>query len=540
MAASGENIYKVRAYRRAAATIRTVAESVDALVRQDSDLTVYTGIGTAIAGAIAEIVRRGALGQLERRRSEVSPEVAALTEYPRLDPARVRRIYSALRISTVPELKAALERGAIREKLGARLEDHVRRAMGEAHAVLIAEADEIVPRLIEYIREKCGGARVEAAGEFRRRAEVVSELSFLVETKDFAATAALFQQYSGGIACLRAEAREAQYRLSTGLEVRLEAGTAERWGLELIAATGAEAHLEKLAAAGHTITGPRRAAARFEAEDIVYKKWGLAFVPPELREGRDEVELAAAGALPALVTVKDIRGELHAHTTSSDGANTIPEMAGAAAERGYEYIGITDHSQSLKIAGGVTVEDLWKQIRAIDRWNARSSGVRVLKSAEVDILVDGRLDYPDDLLRELDYTVCSIHSRFSLNREQQTERIMRAMDHRQFNILGHATGRLLLRRPGYELDFERLIAHARAAGCFFEINASPDRLDISSEVARAVRLGGAPIAICTDAHSISELEYIRGGVDQARRAGCTAADVLNARPWAELEKLFRR
>jgi DNA polymerase (family 10) len=224
------------------------------------------------------------------------------------------------------------------------------------------------------------------------------------------------------------------------------------------------------------------------------------------------------------VSVKDIRGELHAHSTSSDGLHSIEQMVAAAREKGYEYIGITDHSQSLKIARGVSTDELWKQVRFIDRLNDRISGIRVLKSSEVDILADGSLDYPDDLLKELDYTVCSIHSRFGLGRAEQTERIMRAMDNRYFNILGHATGRLLLKRPGYEIEIDQIIAHARQNGCFFEINSSPDRLDLSAENAR----------------STNEFGLIRYGVDQARRAGLEQSNVLNCLPWKELATLFRR
>ena len=209
----------------------------------------------------------------------------------------------------------------------------------------------------------------------------------------------------------------------------------------------------------------------FPTEEALYAKFGLSFIEPELREGYREVKQAAQGMLPVLVTTKDICGELHAHSTSSDGANSIEQMAVAARAHGYEYIGITDHFQSLKIAGGVSVEDLWKQIRFTDQLNELIDGIRILKSAEVDILADGSLDYPDDLLRELDYTVCSVHSRFGLGKSQQTERILRAMDNRYFNILGHATGRLLLKRPGYELEIERVIGYAKQTGCFFEINS---------------------------------------------------------------------
>jgi DNA polymerase (family 10) len=215
-------------------------------------------------------------------------------------------------------------------------------------------------------------------------------------------------------------------------------------------------------------------------------------------------------------------------------------MAEAARDRGYEYIGITDHSQSLKIAGGVSIDDLWRQIRYIDKLNDRLRGFRILKSSEVDILADGSLDYPNDLLKELDYTVCSIHSRFALDKKTQTERLLRAMDNRHFNILGHATGRLLLKRPGYEIDIERVINHAEQNGCFFEINSSPDRLDLSAENARKAAVAGVMIAVSTDSHSTGELDLVRCGLDQARRAGLQKADVLNSLPWKKLHRLFKR
>jgi DNA polymerase (family 10) len=225
---------------------------------------------------------------------------------------------------------------------------------------------------------------------------------------------------------------------------------------------------------------------------------------------------------------------------SSDGVDSIEDMARAAQERGYEYIGITDHSQSLKIAGGVSIEDLWQQIRFIDRLNDKFRSFRILKSSEVDILADGSLDYPDDLLKELDYTVCSIHSRFALGKQAQTERIMRAIDNRYFNILGHATGRLLLKRPGYEIDVGKVIDHARQNGCFFEINSSPDRLDLSAENARQASAGDILISISTDSHSTRELNLVRFGIDQARRAGLRKSDILNSLPWQKLQRLFRR
>lgn len=303
-------------------------------------------------------------------------------------------------------------------------------------------------------------------------------------------------------------------------------------------ATGSKAHLESLSTIrGKTANGRW---GRTDSEKKFYERLGLDYIEPELREGRDEVARARLHLLPVLVRREDLCGELHAHTVSSDGTASIEAMARAAQDYGYEYIGITDHSQSLKIANGLPEQDLWHQIRFIDRLNERLQGIRILKSSEVDILADGSLDYSDALLKELDYTICSIHSRFGLDKEGQTIRILRAMDNRYFNILGHATGRLLLKRPGYEIDVHRIVRHAKDNNCFFEINSSPDRLDLSALNARCALEAGVGIAITTDAHSTREFALARYGVDQARRAGAEKDLILNSLPWERLKKRLAR
>jgi DNA polymerase (family X) len=534
-----ENPYKIKAYTRAAAKIRTLSESVDELVRDDADLTAYAGIGAAIASAIREIVLTGTLGKLEKLRSEASPELVSLSSFPRLDPKRVLRIYKKLGIRSVEELRERLENGEIEKHLGLRMAQHVRQGVTEAHAMLLYRAHDLRAAVEEYLLEKCGVRRAEAVGDYRRRVDVIEELVFIVETDNFAPMVSGMERYGGRTPLLSATRNTASYALSSGVTLRIHRASRENWGLALIRCTGSALHLRRLAA----VTGPvtaLKSKGPFPTEEALYAKFGLSFIAPELREGYNEVKQAAEGTLPVLVTEKDIRGELHAHSTSSDGSNSIEQMAAAARDHGYEYIGITDHSQSLKIARGVSVEDLWKQIRFIDQLNKRLDGIRVLKSAEVDILADGSLDYPDDLLRELDYTVCSVHSRFAFGKEQQTERILRAMDNRYFNILGHATGRLLLKRPGYELDIERVIAHAKQNNCFFEINSSPDRLDLSAENTRLAHEAGVLIAVTTDAHSTSEFGTVRYGIDQARRAGLDKKSVLNCLPWSALAPLFRR
>jgi len=534
-----ENPYKIKAYQRAAAKVRTLSESVDELVRDESDLTEYAGIGKAISSAIQEIVQTGTLGKLEKLRSQASPELASISAYPRLDPKRVLRIYKKLDISSVEALREQLKHGEIERKLGPRMAQHIRQGLTETHAMLLYKADDLRVAVEDFLLGKCGVRRAEAAGDYRRRAEVIEELGFLVDTDDFPAVVSKLERYGGRTPLIRSSKDSALFALSSGIALRIDVAPRKDWGLAFIACTGSKAHLRKLTAVTGSLKS-LKANGPFPAETDVYGEFGLAFMEPELREGHDEVQRSLAGSLPVLVTVNDVRGELHAHSTSSDGSHSIEQMAAAARDRGYEYIGITDHSQSLKIARGVSVEDLWKQIRFIDRLNERLSGIRILKSSEVDILADGSLDYPDDLLSELDYTVCSIHSRFGLGKREQTERILRAMDNRHFNLLGHATGRLLLKRPGYELDIERIIGHAKQNGCFFEINSSPDRLDLSAEHARLAHAARVKIAVSTDAHSTREFGLNRYGIDQARRAGLEKSDVLNCLPWKTLEPLFKR
>jgi DNA polymerase (family 10) len=539
LSAQKENPYKVKAYQRAAARLRNLSESVDDLVRTGSDLTAYAGIGQGISSAIREVVLTGTLAKLEKLRSTASPEIAGISAYSRLDPKRVLRIYKKLHISSVEALRENLDNGEIEKQLGPRMAQHVRQGLTETHAMLLYRADDLRAAVEGFLVDRCGVRKAQVSGQYRRRVEIIEELSFLVETDEFQAVLSKLERYGGRTTLVTSSKDSALFALSLGILLRVQLASKDDWGLSLIENTGSKAHLQKL----YAVTGSLKslkAQGPFPTEAALYKKFGLAFIEPELREGHDEVECAMHGTLPVLVTLDDIRGELHAHSNSSDGVHSIEQMAAAAKKKGYEYIGITDHSQSLKIAGGVPAQDLWKQIRFIDKLNQRTHGIRILKSAEVDILADGTLDYPDELLRELDYTVCSIHSRFGFGTAQQTERIMRAMDNRYFNILGHATGRLLLKRPGYEIDIELVISHARENGCFFEINSSPDRLDLSADNARLAAAAGIKIAVSTDSHSTHEFELVRYGIDQARRAGLDRSSVLNCLPWPKLQRLFRR
>jgi DNA polymerase (family 10) len=500
---------------------------------------VYSGIGEAISGAIREIVLTGTLASLEKLRSNASPELLSISTYPRLDPKRVLRIFKKLQISSVEALHQALESGAIEQKFGSRMAQHVRQGLVQTGAILLYHAHELVWSIEAYLLNRAGATRAEAVGDYRRRVEVIEELSFVVETDDFAKLTSQMERYGGRTSLVESTKESAIFALSSEPLLRIDLADGRNWGLSLIRHTGSKAHLKKLVAVSGSLSSLETNSS-FATEESFYDNAGIAFIEPELREGLEEVRQARRGTLPILVTAKDIQGDLHMHTEASDGSNSIEQMAAAAQDAGYVYVGISDHSQSLKIAGGVSEEKLWAQIRKIDELNEHLNGIRVLKSAEVDILADGTLDYSDDLLRELDYTVCSIHSRFAFGKEKQTERILRAMDNRFFTILGHATGRLLLKRPGYEIDMDRIAAHAKQAGCFFEINSSPDRLDLSAENARVAAGLGNLIAISTDAHSIHEFGTIRYGIEQARRAGLERTSVLNCQPLEKLIKLFKR
>jgi DNA polymerase (family X) len=546
LALEGTDRFKLKAYRKAAETIESLHEDVAVLAQRGSDFTELPGIGRAISQVILEILRSGTLARLDSATKKLSPQRAELATRPRLDPAKVARIYKKLNISSLRELQTALEAGAVRELLGARMDFHVRRGLDDRPRHLLWNIEDLAFSLEEYIRGLDGVAQVAAAGSLRRKQDTLGDLNFLVTGKNSAAIFRQFARFGAVQSTERLEPLEQRFKLSSGITISLRYTKPNEWGLALVLATGSAAHLAELKARAKsqklslTAASLSRKGANLAQEKAIYAALGLSLIEPELREGRGEVSAAARHKLPALLKLDDLRGDLHMHTTASDGANSIEEMALAARDRGYEYIAITDHSQSLKITNGLTEQRLFEHIKAIDKTNTRLKGIRILKSAEVDILADGKLDYSDAALRHLDFTICSIHSRFALNREQQTERILRAMDNRHFNILGHATGRLLLKREGYELDFERIVEHAKANGCLFEINSSPDRLDLSDEHARLAKEAGIKIAVNTDAHSIRELDFISAGINQARRAWLEPTDVVNTRPLKSLLRLLRR
>jgi DNA polymerase (family 10) len=336
--------------------------------------------------------------------------------------------------------------------------------------------------------------------------------------------------------------------LQSGLQVDLRVVPQVSYGAALHYFTGSKAHGIAVRKLGQNkqlkineygvFRGNKRIAGRSEEE--VYAQVGLPYIEPELREAQGEIEAAQEHTLPTLITREDIRGDLHAHTNATDGRNRLEEMAQAAQAKGYQYLAITDHSQRLSMANGLDAKRLAEQMDAIDRLNAKFNGFVLLKAIEVDILEDGSLDFPNDILKALDFTVCSVHSRFQLSQQKQTERIMRAMDNPYCTILGHPTGRLIQEREPYDVDMERLLQAARQRGCFVEINAQPARLDPPAMYCKMAKEMGVKMAIASDAHSVNDLDLIRFGIGQARRGWLAADDVINTRSWNALQKLLRR
>jgi len=386
------------------------------------------------------------------------------------------------------------------------------------------------------------------AGSYRRRRDTVGDLDALVTAADGAAVGDKLIAYENVAEVLAHGPTRTTVMLRSGLQVDVRAVPEECYGAALLYFTGSKAHNIALRAIAvrrgwklneyGLFSGKRRIAGATEEE--VYQKLGVEFIPPELREDRGEVALAQAHKLPQLVTRADLRGDLHVHSDWTDGTAPIAAMAEAAQAQGYEYIALTDHSRRVAMAHGLDPARLSRQSREIDRLNAKLHGLTILKGIEVDILKDGRLDLPDASLAKLDVVIASIHSFFDLPRQAQTERMIRAINNPYVSIVGHPTGRLIGEREPYDLDMEAVLAAARARGVYLEINSQPDRLDLNDMHVHAAKQAGVKLAISTDAHSVNSFDWIRFGVDQARRGWLTAADVINTRSLADLRKLLKR
>jgi DNA polymerase (family X) len=568
----GGNVFRVRAYRNAARTISTMVESL-ASVRQDPDraLTDIEGIGADLAGKIATLLDTGRLPLLDDLEAKIPTVVFELMRVPGLGPKKVKALVDDLQIDSLDALEQACRDGRVRDVKGfgakteAAILENIAFAKSPEHERLLwEEADQIVQLLLAWMRECPAVRQAEGAGSWRRGQETVGDIDILVESDEAALAMDHLEAWKEcGAVLLRGDTKTS-VRGPRGVQIDLRVVDHDSFGAAWQYFTGSKDHNVRLRSRARErrltineygvyrlVPGTDADAKPVKSEAIagrtehdVYRAVGLTWIPPEIREGGDEIALAERDELPTLITLDDIRGDLHMHTTATDGEATLGEMVRAAIERGLAYIAITDHSQRVTMAHGLDPTRVFNQWGEIDRLNAALAEegrppIVVLKGIEVDILEKGGLDLPDDVLAQADWVVASLHYGQNQPRDRITKRIIEAIEHPSVTVIGHPTGRLINRRPAYEVDMEAVIEAAAKTGTFLEINANPWRLDLNVPHAAAAKKAGVKLVISTDAHSTGGLDMMRCGVLQARRAGLEKEDVANTRSLAQLKKLLK-
>jgi len=550
----GENPFRIRAYRNAARSVRGLGSELKDMAAAKEDLTRLPGIGKELAAKIVEMLNTGSVRALKKLQDKIPTEVRQMLKIPNLGPKRVRNLYQDLNIQSLEQLLQAARDGRIRSLpgFGQKTEIQIREAV-EAHAgkksrFKIAAVKPYVDSLLNYLKQVAGVQEAVAAGSFRRAKETVGDLDIVVIAGKNSPVMDRFVDYEDVAEVLSHGTTRSSIVLRSGLQVDLRMVDPESFGAALQYFTGSQAHNIALRGLGRRrgLKINEYGVFKFEervaghTEESVYQSVGLTYIPPELRENRGEIEAARDHSLPRLIEFKDLKGDLHAHTNWSDGRNTLEEMIQAAQRRGFKYLAITEHSDRLKVAGGLGATRLLDQIEKIDRFNAAHAEITLLKGIEVEILKDGRLDLSDEILSRLDLVVGSIHSYFGLPLRQQTDRILRAMDHRYFSILAHPINRLIDERPPIEVDMQKVIQKAKDRGCYIELNSNPRRLDLYDTYCQIAKAEGVLVAIDSDAHSTDSFDHLRYGVGQARRGWLEKDDVINTRTLGELKKLLKQ
>src|SRR5437870_2564713 len=551
------NPFRVRAYRNAARTIRDFPEPIADLVRAGTkDLTDIPGIGDDLAEKITDIVTTGELPLRKQLASKLPAGLLDLLRIPGLGPKRVKLLYKKLKVKSAADLAKALEAGRIQKLkgFGPKMDEKIRAGLGQVHVgerrLLLNEAETQATAVVTYL--EAGGAirQIEVAGSYRRRRETIGDLDIVVTSEGQSSAKVMdrFVAYGDVAAVISKGETRATVTLRGGLQVDLRAVEPDAYGAALLYFTGSKAHnieLRKIAQEKSyklneygLFKGTRRAAGKTEQE--IYAKFGLDWIAPELREARGEIALARDHRLPHLVEVKDVRGDLQMHTSATDGNGTIEDMAHAARALGYQYIAITDHSKRVTMALGLDTKRLREQWKAIDAWNATSSGFTVLKSIELDILETGKLDLPDDVLAQADYVVATIHYGITQSEKELTRRLVGAAEHPWVDAIGHPTGRLVGKREPYPFDFEALCRACTATGCLLGLNGHPERMDLPDTLAAAGKQRGVRFVLSTDSHQPGNLPFMKYAVYLARRAGLEAGDILNTGPLAEFRKGLKR
>jgi DNA polymerase (family 10) len=553
----GAVVYRVVAYREAANSIRNSPVSVAELALEDR-ATELRNVGKTLQEKIRALVETGDIPAAQKLRAKFPGELARFTQLPGLGPKTARKIYDELGISTLAELGAAAEAERLRTiaGLGPKAEQNIAKALakhtddGPAQRILLSAVLTLGDQIVRHLRSHPTADRVEIAGSARRMTDTCKDLDIIATAHDPAALTKAFSEME-----LLSDVRgsgEAGARAVThnGLKVDFRVVEPDQFGNVLQHLTGSKQHNVELReyavrrgmhvseyGVEEDETGKTH---RCPTEEGVYKVLGLPYIEPELREGRGELQAAIAGELPKLVTQKDLKGDLHSHTTLSDGRSSLADMAKAAQKRGYMYLAVTDHSATHGFGNDVQADELLRQVERVRTLNEQLDGFTLLAGTEVNINIDGTLDYADDVLEELDWIVASAHTSFRMGEQEMTKRLMAAMDHPLVDVIGHPTGRKILRREPYAVNAEKLITHAGETGTFLEINANPDRRDLHDVNARLAGEAGVPIVINSDAHSMRTLDVIRYGVATARRAWLTKAQVANTRTWPQLDKLRKR
>lgn len=550
----GANPFRVRAYRNAARCLETLGQSVAETAASGgrAALMEIQGVGESMAGKILEMLETGSLAQLKEVRKEVPHELSALLGIAGLGPKRLHLVHEKLGVRNLADLERVARGGELLKVRGfgelscRKLLAGIEQYRSRGGRFLLPEAESFAETLCGLLRRVQGVSRVEAAGSLRRRRETVGDLDLLCAAADPEAAVRAFTGFDAVEEVLAVGPTKASVRLSTGLQVDLRVIREEAFGAALHYFTGSKEHniaLRTLAREkGYKVSeygafrGKRRVAGRTEEE--IFALIGADWIPPELRENRGEIEAAITGTLPELIELSDLRGDLQMHTDSSDGRNTAEEMARAAKALGHEYIAITEHSQAVRVAGGL--DDAGILARATELRRLRIPGLRILAGVEVDIRRDGTLDLKPETLDQLDVVVASVHSFLNLPGGEMTRRVLRAIESGRIHVLGHPTGRLLNEREPFEIDVKAVIQACVRHGVALEINAHPERLDLNDVHAKLAKDLGAKLVISTDAHSADELRLLRFGVGVARRAWLRREDVLNTLPAGRLLKALGR
>ena len=551
----GAVVYRVVAYRNAAKAIREAGVSVADLAKQGR-ADELAGVGKTIAEKIDALLESGSIPSADKLKQRIPAGLVEITRIPGLGPKRAKLLHDQIGVSSIEELREAAEDGRLKDVkgFGKKAEENVLAAFaagadGSPKArMLLSKALPVAEELVEALREHPAAIRVELAGSARRLSDTVKDVDIVAASNDPAALAEAFAGLDSLDSVSTFGEAGAKAVTHSGLPVDLRIVPEEAFGNLLQHFTGSGRHNEALRTESvrrglhvseYGISDDESGESEaYGTEEEVYERLGMQYIPPELRENRGELQAARENRLPALIELADIRGDLHMHTTLSDGHASVEEMAAAARELGYEYVAMTDHSASHGFGNDVQPDELLRRLEEIR--DLPDLGIQVLAGTETNVLPDGSLDYADDVLEQLDWVVASLHTSFRLSETDQTERMMRAMEHPLVDAIGHPTGRLIERREAYSLDLDRVIAKAAETGTFLEINANPDRRDLNDVYARAAAEAGVTLLIDSDAHWPRTLLNMRYGVATARRAWLTKERVGNTRPWAELDKLRKR